>query len=52
MIAKISTGAYYSEDNKYTLTQGEWTATYNPPKYPDQFDSIVVTIDGKTKTYP
>ena len=40
------------QNNTGVFIQGNWTAVYNPPKYPDGYDSIVVTMPGKTYTFP
>jgi hypothetical protein len=39
-------------NNTGSLIQWAWKVVYNPPKYPDGFDSIVVTMSGKTYTFP
>ncbi len=39
-------------ENTGSLVQWDWRAVYIPPKYPDGYDSITVTMAGKVYTLP
>jgi hypothetical protein len=40
------------QNNTGVLIQWDWKAVYNPPKYPDGYDSITVTMSGRAYTFP
>lgn len=52
IVRQLLTKRNVESQNTGLLVQWEWRVVYNPPGYPDKYDSITVTISGKTYTFP